>query len=224
MKFYVFGHGIGIAQLFVGLLGLGIVGISGARAVSHFHQRTTNKFLSSLFSVSRVNVSQHKFLKREAIANNGKNNFDSTKSIALIGDHRCGKTVFLSQYIIKSWFPWYRRFLSPPRGLFLEGSRNEATIADWLKVQISAQKDSPLAALNDILYQRRSEQRIRVFLEDTFGPRLPKILRPQPSVIIVDQAEELLRAYRAEFLLFFYNLGVSSRTTFSGTSNRDTDP
>lgn len=86
------------------------------------------------------------------------------------------------------------------------GSRNEATIADWLKVQISAQKDNPLASLNDILYQRRSEQRIRVFLEDTYGPILPKVLRPQPSVIIVDQAEELLRAYRAEFLLFFYNL------------------
>ena len=57
MKFDVFGHGIGNAQLFVGMLSVGVVGITGARVVSQFHQRTTNKFLSSLFSVSSVNVS-----------------------------------------------------------------------------------------------------------------------------------------------------------------------
>lgn len=120
MKFDVFGNGIGIAQLFVGMLSVGVVGITGARVALQFHQRTTNKCLSSLFSVSSVNVSKHKLLKRESIINNGKNSFDSYKSIALIGDNRCGKTVFLSQYIMKSWFPWYRRLLFPPRGLFLE--------------------------------------------------------------------------------------------------------
>ncbi len=34
---------------------------------------------------------------------------------------------------------------------------------------------------------------------------------PQPAIIVVDQAEELLCAYRADFLVGFYNLAKETR-------------
>lgn len=36
-------------------------------------------------------------------------------------------------------------------------------------------------------------------------------MKTQPAIIVVDQAEELLRAYRAEFLVGFYNLAKECR-------------
>jgi hypothetical protein len=62
------------------------------------------------------------------------------------------------------------------------------------------------SAVAEMLSQRRHEQRVRLFLHNLFKDKVPNLLYSQPAIIVVDQAEELLRAYRAEFLVGFYNL------------------
>ena len=82
----------------------------------------------------------------------------------------------------------------------------------WLREQISTTtKDDPWSAMSDLLSKRRNEQRVRLFLVKIFKTKLPRLLNPQPAIIVVDQAEELLKAYRSNFLVFFYNLAKEAR-------------
>eukprot|EP00981_Chlorochromonas_danica_P014897 scaffold9386_cov154-Ochromonas_danica.AAC.4 len=189
-KFNVFGHGIGLAQLAIGLLAGG-----GFYAVKH-HQRATTKFFKSLLATSKHKLSKidysvlpranmHVGIDKEPLK---KLNLHSAfKSVALIGDNRSGKTIFLC-------------------------NTKSATVDAWLKNQIATtEKEDPWSAVADLLGQRREEQRVRVFLHTLFKTKLPTFLKPQPAIIVVDQAEELLRAYRAEFLVGFYNLVKEGR-------------
>jgi hypothetical protein len=220
-KFDIFGHGIGVAQLVVGVIGLGsLVAGGGLYAVKH-HQRATNKFFKSLLTTSKAKLSKidysilargpmHVGINNEPITR--LNLREAFKSVALVGDNRSGKTIFLCSTVLNDLFPWWYRYFSPPRGLFLTGSQKSPTIDDWLKNQIATtEKDDPWSAVADLLLQRRDEQRVRVFLHTVFKSRLPAFLKPQPAIIVVDQAEELLRAYRAEFLVGFYNLVKEGR-------------
>jgi hypothetical protein len=221
-KFEIFGHGIGVAQLAVGVIGcLGsLVAGGGFYAVKH-HQRATNKFFKSLLTTSKSKLSKidylilargpmHVGINNEPITR--LNLREAFKSVALVGDNRSGKTIFLCSTVLNDLFPWWYRYFSPPRGLFLTGSQKSPTIDDWLKNQIATtEKDDPWSAVADLLLQRRDEQRVRVFLHTVFKSRLPAFLKPQPAIIVVDQAEELLRAYRAEFLVGFYNLVKEGR-------------
>ena len=221
VKFDFFGNGIGLAQLAVGVLGLGsLVAGGGLYAVKH-HQRATNKFFQSLFDTSQNKLSKINYLvlprgsmnvgiSTETIKR--LNLHTAFKSVALIGDNRSGKTIFLSHTVLNEMFPWWYRYLFPPRGLFLTGSQKSATVDAWLKNQIATtEKDDPWSAVADLLGQRRKEQRVRVFLHSLFKSKLYSFLRPQPAIIVVDQAEELLRSYRAEFLVGFYNLVKEAR-------------
>jgi hypothetical protein len=132
---------------------------------------------------------------------------DAFKSVALVGDNRSGKTIFLANSILNDMFSWWYRYVFPPRGLFLTGSQKSPTIDAWLKNQIATtEKDDPWSTMADLLSQRRQEQRMRLFLHKSLKNMLPAFLKPQPAIIVVDQAEELLRAYRADFLVGFYNL------------------
>jgi hypothetical protein len=86
-------------------------------------------------------------------------------------------------------FPWWYRYTFPPRGLFLTGPQKAETIDSWLKNQIvSTEKDDPWSAIADLLSERRNEQRIRLFLHSCFKNSLPAYLKPQPAIIVVDQA------------------------------------
>eukprot|EP01039_Chlorochromonas_danica_P011534 gene11534-12911_t len=220
-KFDIFGHGIGLAQLAVGVVGLGaVVAGGGLYAVKH-HQRATSKFFNSLLATSENKLSKIRYsvlprgqmtvgIEKEPIKR--LNLRDAFKSVALVGDNRSGKTIFLSNTILNDLFPWWYRYVFPPRGLFLTGSQDSPTIKDWLKSQIATtEKDNPWAAVADLLSQRRQEQRVRLFLVKVFKTTLPSFLLPQPAIIVVDQAEELLRAYRADFLVGFYNLAKEGR-------------
>ena len=220
-KFDLFGHGIGLAQLAVGVIGLGtVIDGGGLYAVKH-HQRATSKFLNSLLATSENKLSKIRY----SVLSRGQmtvgidkqpihklNLRDAYKSVALIGANRSGKTIFLSDAILNDMFPWWYRYCFPPRGLFLTGSQKAATIDAWLKNQIATtEKDDPWSALADLLSQRRQEQRMRLFLVKVLKTTLPAFLLPQPAIIVVDQAEELLRAYRADFLVGFYNLVKEGR-------------
>jgi len=220
-KFDIFGHGIGLAQLAVGVLGLGtLVAGGGLYAVKH-HQRATSKFFSSLLATSENKLSKIDY----SVLSRGQmtvgvdkqpihklNLGNAFKSVALVGDNRSGKTIFLAHCILNDMFPWWYRYVFPPRGLFLTGSQKASTIDGWLKNQIATtEKDDPWSAVADLLSQRRQEQRVRLFLHKSFKNMLPPFLKPQPAIIVVDQAEELLRAYRADFLVGFYNLAKEGR-------------
>jgi hypothetical protein len=65
--------------------------------------------------------------------------------------------------------------------------------------------------LEDLILKRFEDQRIRVFLHTLLKDKLPAFLKPQPTIIIVDQAEELMRAYGADFLVSIYNLVKGAR-------------
>ena len=136
----------------------------------------------------------------------------ANRSVAVIGDNRSGKTTLVSHSILYGMFPLWSRIFFPPIGLFLEGDRKHATIEDWLKNQLATNnKEDPMASVLDLVLERYDEQRIRFFLYTLFGKRLPRLLKPQPTIIIVDQAEELLRKYRGKFLVEFYKLAKKGR-------------
>jgi hypothetical protein len=61
------------------------------------------------------------------------------------------------------------------------------------------------------VFQRYYEQRVRRFLNAAFGNALPAFLKPQPPIIVIDQAEELLRVYRADFLIALHDLVKEAR-------------
>jgi hypothetical protein len=203
------------------VLGLGtLVAGGGLYAVKH-HQRVTSKFFNSLLATSENKLSKIRYsvlprgemtvgIEKEPMKR--LNLRDAFKSVALVGDNRSGKTIFLANSILNDMFPWWYRYVFPPRGLFLTGSQESPTIEDWLKSQIATtEKENPWSAVADLLSQRRQEQRVRLFLVKAFKTTLPVFLLPQPAIIVVDQAEELLRAYRAEFLVGFYSLVKEAR-------------
>jgi hypothetical protein len=220
-KFDVFGHGIGLAQLAVGMIGLGSLVVGGGIYAVKHHQRVTNKFLSSLLITSKNKLSKinysfmprgHMFVGIDKQPIQRLNLREAFKSVALIGDNRSGKTIFMANYILNDMFPWWYRYFFPPRGLFLTGNQVSPRIQDWLRCQIATtEKDNPWPALMDLLSQRRNEQHVRLFLHMLFKDKLPRFLMPQPAIVVVDQAEELLRAYRADFLVGFHNIVKEGR-------------
>ena len=68
-----------------------------------------------------------------------------------------------------------------------------------------------MTTIERLISKRRNEQRIRVWLNNSCEGFLPRLLKPQPIIIIVDQAEDLLRKYRGRFLVEFYMLAKLGR-------------
>ena len=122
------------------------------------------------------------------------------KSIIIYGPHRSGKSVYISHSILHNIYPFWFRLLFPPIGFFLVGDQRFKTTVDWLKTQISSNdKEDPIAALMDLIKQRASDQVITRFISTIF-PSCHRIFQPQPCVVIIDQAEELIRHHRADFM------------------------
>merc|ERR1712224_447732 len=139
-----------------------LVAGGGLYAVKH-HQRATSKFFNSLITTSENELSKIDYL----VLSRGQmtvgvdkqpihklNLLDAFKSVALVGDNRSGKTIFLSNSILNAIFPWWYRYVFPPRGLFLTGSQESPNIKDWLKSQIATtEKENPWSAVMDLLSQ-----------------------------------------------------------------------
>ena len=160
-------NGIGLSQLMVGVAGLGgsllLAKISYSR-----HQRATNKFLTSLLSVSNGQMSKIRgYHPRGGVVTQGEavakqlNLFDTNTSVALIGDNRSGKTTFIAHHnILYEMFPWWYRTIFPPRGLFLRGNQQHLTVDDWLKGEIATtDRENPMASILDSVTSRYNEQR-----------------------------------------------------------------
>lgn len=206
----------------VGVLGLGSLVGGGRLYAAKHHQRETNKFFQSLLTTSEYNLAFRSVLPRDPMTVGvGRDPMkklnmlrDVDTSVALVGDYRSGKTIFLSNTILSDLGPWWYRYVFPPRGLFLSADYEPSTMDAWLKNQIvTTGMDDPWSAVADILSQRRREQRVRLFLGQVFKNRLPSFLLPQPAIIVVNQAEEMLRAQRANFLVAFEDLAKKSRDT-----------
>lgn len=217
MPSYWFDNEIGVSQIAMGVAGLGLTGVF---VLKH---RATNKYFSSLGIVASNNLSRvwntTPYLSRGPMfVGNDHTPIDSLnlryayKAVVMLGANRSGHTIYISNYILDDLFPWWNRFFFPPRGLFLKGNVRYPTVQDWLRSQIpNTGKGSPCFGLLDLLSRSRNEQRVRLFLHYVFKARLPRFLKPQPVVIIVDQAEVLLAAYRANFLLEFDDLFKCAR-------------
>lgn len=171
------------------LLGLG--------ALRYGRYRAAGKFARSLMEVAEsATCYSTPFVPRPVPFS-----LTQTQAVILKGPRLAGKTTLLSHAIKYDWYPWWRRWLSPPRGLFLEGNQSSPTADEWFRSQMDCKANrSPIDTLIDALQARESQQRLRNLLFDHFPP-LPRVLQPQPSLLIIDQTEELLSAYRAEFLV-----------------------
>jgi hypothetical protein len=155
--------------------------------------RSEKLFRSSLLSQSmRVLAANRPFVPRSPIG------LIADRPVVVEAPQRCGKTVALSHELFGTHYPWWSRMFFPPRGFFLTGDVGHESARYWAKNQIATEKNDPFAAVNDLVKDRFDEQRIRRFLVTHFP--VPSFLAPQPSHIIIDQAEELLQAHREEFL------------------------
>lgn len=203
-------------QLIVGIVGLGLVTMV---YTIRKKQRATTEFFSSLFTTASDKLSKTKyayFARGPVYFGNQPQphtylSLKTTyKSLVIVSENRSGKTVYICNNILNRLYPWYTRYFFPPRGLFLVGHQRSQNINQRLKNQLPTSGEDPWGALTGHLSQRRNEQRIRLFLQRVFKDRLPALLSNQPVVVVVDQAEELLRAHRAEFLVF-YNIVKEGR-------------
>jgi hypothetical protein len=183
----------------LGTAAFGTASIAGTRLL----RRATTKFQSSLIMESQraINAASP-YLRRHPPL---PSFFD--RAVIITGPHRSGKSVFISHSILNNIFPWWSRTLFPPFGFFLQGNSESPNAREWLKTQVShTAAENPLGAILDHVTKRHTQQRVRILLNRLFPNSLPRFLRPQPSYIIIDQAEELIASYRAKFLNMVYPL------------------
>jgi hypothetical protein len=218
---------IGMDQLaavaIAGMMGGGGGVLLGKMIFRRQQRAVTKKFFSSLLLESNNQMALRGcYLPREgqgggAAAMNRLNLLEARRPVALIGDNRSGKSTFIAHHVLYEMFPWWYRIFFPPRGLFLCGEwwRGHATMKEWLSSQVPKIEDrsssDPMSAIEHMVSVRYNEQRFRLFLHKFFDGKLPRLLKPQPVVIVVDQAEELLRRFRADFLAEFTGLAKRGR-------------
>ena len=186
------------------------------------NNRITRKIFNSFINKCENNLSTINYtLPREKYNIKTQNSFTILqnihtikKTIILKGDRRIGTTKYLSHYIINTIYPYYSRFFIPPLGLYLTGNYNSHTINNWLKSQLpymeTITKDTNyFILLEDLLIQQYNKQKFKILLLQLFikfNKKLPYILQPKPTIIVIDNAEMLLFSYRAEFLVYFSSL------------------
>eukprot|EP01038_Epipyxis_sp_PR26KG_P017399 gene17399-24047_t len=176
--------------------------IGAVLASRGLYRRATSKFYLQLISRAQsVMGNSYPYFQRE-LSVLGFNR----KAVILQGHHRSGKSVFVAHSILYSIYPFWYRYLFPANGFFLVGDQRSKTATDWFKTQISSDdKEDPIAGLLDLIEKRFTAQRIRRAITSIF-PSCPIIFQPQPSVVIIDQAEELIKHHRADFMNTIFTL------------------
>lgn len=172
-------------------------------------RRSTKKIFHHLLTKAEIHLSGPKYIlaRNTHLDSVSLNLRTSRKPIVLVGDCRSGKTKFISHHIMYDYCSLWSRPFHFPRGLYLDGSQRSSNMTKWLSSQLPATNlHLPWATLSDWISDQYDGQKIRRTLHQIFKERLPSLLKPQPVTIVIDDAEELLRRHRAEFLLNFNDL------------------
>jgi hypothetical protein len=182
-------------------VGASVIGVGALARMAGIH-RANRKFSHSLIQIAhRQQRDASPFVSRGSPFPR----VPTGRATIFQGRHRDGKSITLSHTILTQWYPWHLRLLWPARGFYLEGSQTCETAQIWLSEQLATGSESPLTHIQDLVEMRAAQQRMRTLLLERM-PWLPSFCHPQPSVIIIDQAEELIRAHRAEFLVLVKEL------------------
>lgn len=179
-------------SIMTGLLGRGV------------YLRANNAFYKSLITRSKAETdSVWPYFPRVGIFPL----LSAEKAVILTGPHRSGKSVYLAHAIMKQAYPWWRRFIFPPKGFFLQGDQSAPSAREWFSIELnSGGKEDPIKSIVQIMLDFSEKQRVRRFLFDVLPFQLPRFLRKQPTLIIIDQAEELINHHRADFINIVFPL------------------
>ena len=121
--------------------------------------------------------------------------------VILRSDHGSGATTFLCQTLLRNTHPFWWRVLCPPRGLYLTGNYRKGNTEEWFRSVLDSDKEDPLGAISRLLTDRLNEQPVRKFLLRWIPEYLVStLLHPEPSIIIIDNAEILLTHFCADFI------------------------
>jgi hypothetical protein len=178
--FSVFDHRISVAQLVVGVLGLGTVIIVAKHRQRAGSSTPSWRLLRTIFPRSIIMCCPEAIWSWEPT----RNPYTSSTCATLLSLWKwlvpIGRARPYSSPILSLMTCWYRYVFSA-RGLFLAGSQRFPTVTYWLKDQIStSEKNYPFASLADLLSQRRREQQcVRLFLHMSLKDSLPRLLSPQ---------------------------------------------
>ena len=124
----------------------------------------------------------------------------NSKPVILRGDHKSGKTAFVSDMIRSHWYPWWSQWLFRPYGFFITGNQSQPSVdAFFTSVFTSEKNKTSFSEFSDFVNNRHTQQRIRRMIQHWF-PNAPSVLKPQPTLAIIDQSEELIAMYRAAFV------------------------
>jgi len=89
------------------------------------------------------------------------------KAVILTGPHRSGKSVYLAHAIMKQAYPWWRRFIFPPKGFFLQGDQSAPSAREWFSIELnSGGKEDPMKSIVQIMLDFSEKQKVRLFLFD----------------------------------------------------------
>lgn len=186
-----------------------VIAAKATKGAISFHTRgakLVNK--SSIMRIRSTLMNAKPYVKRPACPEL----LNPRKAVIVRGPHESGKSVFLANHLLKETFPWYWRPFFPPYGLYLEGRVNTGSVDGWLNEQVStATNKYGLSVINDAIMARADTQPIRTMLF-THLPWVPAVLHPQPTIIVIDQAEELIGALGAELLVGLYELVKMAKT------------
>jgi hypothetical protein len=192
---------VGVDQYMVGIAAGSLGILAYARS---YYSRATRLFYRSLMTGSVSEVAGQKYYHRDRI-NIPRGNFPT--AVIIKGEHRSGKSFFVANYILQQRCPWWMRILAPVNGFFLQGNKSSVTAEEWFKRQLNLTgKEDPIQSVATLVTMNYEQQYIRRFLLYLFGKSLSPVLSPQPSIMIIDQTEELLIHHRADFVNVIYPL------------------
>lgn len=132
---------------------------------------------------------------------------NAEKSVILIGPPQSGKSVFLAHTILKETYPWWSRLIFPPQGFLLQGNQSAPSARDWFDQELNfAGEGHAMTSMTNAIINFSAKQRVRSFLFHKFYGQLHPIFCPQPTLVIIDQVEELIKHHRSDFVNIVFPL------------------
>ena len=184
-----------ILGLPVAITGVLVAVAGGIGSLALYKILSKQKHCSNLYRL----LKNHKIVIKPPIVDYKVNPFNlvvEDKCLIIEGPNKIGKTTLFSRCI-----PWYRRF-GPftYQGIVLNGAGASycSTFREWLTNQTAGNLNHASQEISTALISYRDSQWWRVSLEEySFG-----FIRAKRAYVIVDQLEELIKAFPSESLAF----------------------